>query len=215
MQNPHEIRVSLRHSYFVRVLQRNRVVKYDPEEQYQSMIRAFREVEALATNLGKHAVIGDDVVLDKAKTFFYQCYHFKDWLKKDARIHRSQDVEDFINSSHSLSITADLCNSFKHAGLNRPARSGQNLSQINMAYSIDMPLGLKGTHTLVEFKKNPTDGDTFRVSHTKREGNPIATAVVILTIGSKKYNALDIAKQCLHDWQQFLLIQGISFTEPI
>ncbi len=190
-------------------------MNYGAEEQYQSMVRAFEEVELLATNLGKHAVIGDDAVLDKAKAFFQQCYHLKDYLKKDPRIKNAQDVETFINKSNALSIAADICNSFKDAGLNKRPRSGRPLTKINMAYSMDMPVGMKGTHTFAEFKKNPNDGDTIFVSHSNRTGVPIATATVVFTMDKLTRNAIDLARECVADWRKFLATHGIVFSEPV
>src|SRR5258706_11661488 len=114
-------------------------MNYNSEDQYQSMLRAYSALRALASNVGKTVDIGDLAAGDAAKSFFSECYHLKDWLKKDSRIKRPKDVEDFISKSHSLSLAADLCNSLKHAGLNKTPRSGMHLDQINMAYSLDIP----------------------------------------------------------------------------
>lgn len=189
-------------------------MNYGAEDQYQSMVRAFDEVERLASNLGKHAVIGDDAVLDKAKVFFQQCYHLKDYLKKDSRIKNPKDVEVFINKSNALSIAADICNSFKHAGLTHPPRSGRPLTKINMAYGMDMPVGMKGTHTFAEFKKNPNDGDTIFVSHSNRAGVPTATATVVFTMDKFSRNAIDLARECVADWNKFLTANGLVFDNP-
>lgn len=189
-------------------------MNYNAEDQYQSMVRAFAEIELLATNLGKHAVIGDDAVLDKAKVFFQQCYHLKDYLKKDPRIKNAKDVEAFINKSDALSIAADICNSFKHAGLTKPPRSGRPLTKINMAYSIDTPMGITGKHLFAEFKKNPNDGDTVFVSRSNRKGVPIATATVVFTMDKLTRNAIDLARECIADWRRFLLGNGVVFDEP-
>jgi hypothetical protein len=55
-----------------------------------------------------------------------ECHQLKDWLKKDARVKHPDDLEDFINKSHALSVAADLCNSLKHAGLDKRPRSGRS-----------------------------------------------------------------------------------------
>ena len=188
-------------------------MNYNAEEQYQSMLRAYEALRALATDIGKTAVIGDHAAVDAAKFFFIACYHFKDWLKKDSRITRPKDVEAFINTNHALALAADLCNSFKHAGPDKAKtpRSGTHLDQINMAYSLDIPATtepgfIKGT-------RNPSDGDTITISHSNRIGSPVATAKVVLTIGGNKHEALDLATQCVKDWDTFLAAQGIQFSK--
>src|ERR1039457_3401798 len=114
-------------------------MNYNAEDQYQSMLRAYEALGTFATNIGKTAVIGDQAAGDAAKSFFIACYHFKDWIKKDSRIKQPKDVEVFISANQALSLAADLCNSLKHAGLDKTPRSGMNLDQINMAYSLDIP----------------------------------------------------------------------------
>lgn len=90
-------------------------MKYDAEEKYQSMLRAHVKLVALASDLGKTAIIGDPPARDAFAAFFAEWYHLKDCLKKDSRIRQSSDVRDFINRSHALSLAADLCNSRQHA----------------------------------------------------------------------------------------------------
>ena len=186
-------------------------MNYNAEEQYQSMLRAYEALRVLATDIGKTAVIGDHAAGDAAKSFFIACYHFKDWLKKDSRITRPKDVEDFISTNHALSLAADLCNSFKHAGLDKTPRSGTHLDQINMAYSLDMPATTEPG--FIEMPRKPSDGDTITISCNNRIGSPVATAKVVLTIGGNKHEALDLATQCVKDWDTFLAAQGIQFSK--
>jgi len=184
---------------------------YNAEDQYESMVRAYEALRALATYIGKTAVIGDHAAGDATKSFFMECYHLKDWLKKDSRIKCSKDVEDFINKSHALSLAADLCNSLKHAGLDKPPRSGLHLDRINMAYSLDIPASAEPG--LIKITRNPSDGDTITISRSNRMGQPIATAKVVLTIGGKKHEALEVATMCVKDWDTFLKAQGIQFSD--
>jgi len=186
-------------------------MNYNAEDQYQSMVRAHEALRALATNVGKTAVIGDHAAGDAAKSFFIECYHLKDWLKKDSRIKRPKDVENFISKSHALSLGADLCNSLKHAGLNKTPRSGMYLDKINMAYSLDIPASTEPG--FIKMTRNPSDGDTITISRSNRTGSPVATAKVVLTIGGKKYEAFDVATQCVKDWDAFLATQGIQFSK--
>jgi hypothetical protein len=191
-------------------------MEYKAEEQYQSMVRAYESLHALATDIGNTAVIGP-AAGDAAKTFFIECYHLKDWLKKDLRIKRPQDVEDFITNSPALSLAADLCNSLKHAGFdpNKNPRSGANLNQINLAHSLDIPANASASDEagFIKMVKNPSDGDTITISRSIGRTRPVATATVVLTVGGKKHEALKIATQCVKDWDSFLSTQGIMFPK--
>ena len=185
-------------------------MKYDAEEKYQGMVRASARLAALASDLGQTAVVGDPAAKDAATSFFMECYHLKDWLKKDARVKRPADVENFISKSCGLSVAADLCNSLKHAGLDKQPRSGAHLDQINMAYSIDISISQPGNITFV---RNPSDGDTVTISRTRLTGRPIATAKVVVTIGGNKYDAPELAARCVDEWDAFLKSQGIEFAK--
>jgi hypothetical protein len=186
-------------------------MNYNAEDKYQNMVRAYEALRALATDVGRTAVIGDHAAGDAATSFFVECYHLKDWLKKDSRIKRPEDVEDFISKSDALSLAADLCNSLKHAGLNKTPRSGMHLDQINMAYSLDIPASTEPG--FIKMTRNPSDGDTITISRSNRMGRPVATAKVVLTIGGKKHEVLDVAAQCVKDWDAFLAAQGIQFSK--
>jgi len=186
-------------------------MNYDPEDKYQAMVRAYDKLKALATDIGSTVVIGDHAAGDAATAFFNACYHLKDWLKKDSRIHDPRDVERFVSSSTALSLAADLCNSQKHAGLDNTPRSGRQLDQINMAYSLDLPTTpVPGS---IEASRNPSDEDTIRISVSNRQGRPVATAKVVLTIGGQIHDALDVATECVKDWDIFLAGRGIQLSK--
>ena len=183
-------------------------MKYSAEEQYQSMHRAFERVRALATDIGKTVVIGDHAAADATKAFFMECYHFKDYLKKDSRIAAPGDIRAFITANHALSMAEVLCNSFKHAG---PPRSGIRLDQINMAYSLDISAAPESG--MVSFTRQPSDGDTITISHSNRIGPAVATAKLILTVGGAKHDAVAVATQCITDWDTFLASKCIQFSK--
>jgi hypothetical protein len=187
---------------------------YPAEEKYQRMIRAYRMLKKLATNAGKNAVIGGPHARDAADAFFLLCYHLKDHLKKDVAIKRPQDVEDYINKSKPLALAADLCNSSKHAGLSKTPRSGGHLTDINMAYTLHVPAGGSAK---VKMKKQPRDGDTFTVVRVPVprgiKAKAWATAKVILTIGGNVYDALDLATDCVREWDAFLARHGLAYKK--
>lgn len=185
-------------------------MNYDAEEQYQSVVRAFERVRALATDIGKTVVIGDYAAADAARSFFMDCYHLKDWLKKDPRIQNPQDVEAAVSKGPSLSLVADLCNSLKHGGLDKPHRSGKQLEMINRAYSLDLPASTEPGN--IEMTRNPADGDTITISNSNRNGPPIATAKLVLTVGGQKHDAMSIANGCMKEWDAFLASKGMHFS---
>jgi hypothetical protein len=161
-------------------------MEYKSEHQYQGMLRSYGKLKRLATDVGSTLVIGDHAATDATKDFFSQCYHLKDWLKKDPRISRPDDAEEHINSSSALSLAADICNSFKHAGLDKPPRSGSRLVSVNTAYSMIFP---------------------------QSGGNAVASSSLVLTLGDKKYGALDLASECVSEWDRFLSTQGLQFSK--
>jgi len=185
-------------------------MKISAQEKYQLMLDCYDRLQALATDIGKTAVIGDNKALIAANSFFYECYHLKDALKK-APFKFGQAVEKHINSSASLSLAADICNASKHAGLDGPSRSGKSVITINTANSIDVPPGTDPGS--ITFKRNPSDGDTITVSTSDRVGVPMATTTIFLTVDGIKHDALDLAAQCIKDWDAFLQVQGIQFEK--
>jgi hypothetical protein len=72
--------------------------------------------------------VPSDNYLDEIYAFFMNCYHLKDWIKHDNTVAPAvqQAVEPHINSSRSLKLCADICNSFKHLSLTSNGRSGEN-----------------------------------------------------------------------------------------
>jgi hypothetical protein len=185
-------------------------MRYDAEEKYQSVLRAHARLIALASDIGKTAIIGDQAAKDATTAFFMECYHLKDWLKKDSRITPTRAIEDCITNSPALSLAADLCNSFKHGGLDRTPRSGAQLDQVNMAYSLDISITEPGT---VTFTRQPSPGDTITLSRSRVTGRPIATARIILTIGGVKYDAPELASRRVNEWDAFFVSYGIQFAK--
>lgn len=186
-------------------------MNFSAEEQYQRMHRAHARVCKTATDIGNTVVIGDHTAADETKVFFSECYHLKDYLKKDHRIDDPGEVEAFVTASPALSMAADLCNAFKHAGLDKPPRSGMNLDRINMAYSLDISeTSIQGT---INIARVPCDGDTIAIIRSNRVGPTVATAKVILTVGGTKHDAVTIATECIRDWDVFLASKGIQFAQ--
>ncbi len=158
-------------------------MEYEAKEKYYSMLRAFERLKTVSTDNGNR--ISNTDPQDTAEDFFNQCYHFKDWVKKDSALVLAQDIEDFINRSKSLSLAADYCNSFKHAGLDRESRSGQVFEKMNRHIRFDL---------------------------TQR--GFVASGRLELTIGGKKYDAFSLATDCVEEWDNFLKLNQIQFPVP-
>jgi hypothetical protein len=119
---------------------------------------------------------------DATEDFFNQCYHLKDWFKKEYPA-LSCRVEDFINKSKFLSLAADYANSFKHAGLDKKPRSGKNIEKIKPSLNI-----------------------TLRLGHGAVSGS----SSLFITIDGNEFNSLDIAKGCVYEWEQFFKLNNIN-----
>jgi len=158
-------------------------MEFNASNKYRSMQRAYEKLRKIQTNNGNEISNADSQ--DAVENFFNQCYHFKDWLKKDSRILLQLDVEEFITSSPCLSLAADYCNMFKHAGLDRRGRSEKQLEKIN-------------TH--VNFDLTP--------------GGFIASSRLELTIDGEKYDALKLATECMEEWDKFLDLNKVIFPDP-
>lgn len=166
-------------------------MEYNAKDKYYSMKRAYDRLKTV--NVDSKIIIdgraqsgvSNTDPRDTTEEFFSQCYHFKDWLKKDTSITIIRDVEDFINKSATLSIAADYCNSFKHAGLDKKSRSGQEIEKMNTHVNIDLtPRGV------------------------------ISFARLELTISGKKYNAFLLATDCMKEWDDFLEQNLIKLPAP-
>ena len=187
------------------------MMDFQAEDQYRSMMRSYEALKEHATDMGPLAVIGYEAS-DYAREFFTNCYHLKDWLKKDGRV-QPQIVEQFVAGSIPLSIAGDVCNSLKHAGLNRPPKSGAPLVAINTALTVIMPSRVPpGTEIgKIEFRRNPRDGDTVSLARAD-VSRPMAKAAVVLTVGTKKYDGFALATDCVADWDRFLANHGFQFS---
>ena len=223
-------------------------VVYNAEDQYKAVIRLFERLRKLATD-GQVApatlrfegravlvpvhVIGADA-RDTARDFFVQCYHLKDYLKKDTRITEPDDVEKWITQSRSLALAADLCNSSKHAGLDgtagsqtqttqspatqtakkkrlrRQPRSTETVDKIHQSTVIDFSAG--AVHNQAFAALGGTTVVTVggqRCDLSKAGSRQMA----VITISGKEYGAVDLAGDCIRDWDLFLQSQGLTFPK--
>ena len=132
----------------------------------------FKEISE-SKNTSQASIHDEDVVY----AFFINCYHLKDWIKNDS----SQDemrgkVEEFVNSSESLSICADLCNGLKHLTIDK-SRSGQN----------------------------PSFGEKTQRIYYDQTPIVVCQGFTI-NAGANTFDAFDVAGQCMEDWHQFIYL---------
>ena len=112
--------------------------------------------------------------------FFSQCYHLKDWLKKE-HPHLGTAIETHITNSPGLSLAADYTNTFKHAGLDKPPRSKKQIQKIIQGTSMMLtPMGF------------------------------VATAKLLITVDGVQHDAFTIATDCTREWDTFFKANGIT-----
>jgi hypothetical protein len=105
-------------------------------DQYDTLIRAYKQLERISTDNGNKISNADPDY--EVKNFFIHCYHLKDALKKDKTVLITDDVEKYISNNPSLSLAADYANSFKHSGLDRKSRSGKTFDKVNRHLRLDL-----------------------------------------------------------------------------
>jgi hypothetical protein len=146
--------------------------------KYHRMMRSYEKLRRVSTNTGNSISLTEGK--DAAEEFFTECYHFKDWLIKELP-NLKQSVENHVSRSVPLSLAADYCNTFKHAGLDRKPRSGQQLDQVLQHTRLDLtPHGF------------------------------VASAQVEIKTAGKSYPAFGLATDCIHDWDTFLRANNVT-----
>jgi len=123
--------------------------------------------------------------LDDLYSFFINCHHLKDWVKKDKSTGLTKnEVEDFVQSKLSLRICADLANASKHVTPERRLRKKDKRPQDNAHIT----------------NRNATISIPLR--------RTIYQNIVTLQDGSK-HIAENIARQAVDDWTQFLSTKNL------
>ena len=132
-------------------------------EQYDRMRRWYAEFVAL--DRGRPHEVPSDNYLDEIYAFFMNCYHLKDWIKNDGAVDATiqQAVEPYINSSRSLRLCADICNSLKHLCLTSD-RSGESPTFGRKQFGL--VLGTSPTTINLKYEVNTATGplDAFKLA---------------------------------------------------
>ncbi len=117
--------------------------------------------------------------LDEVYSFFLNCYHLKDWLKKDPGFPGSTEVESYIDANQELQLCADICNAYKHHQLDKPPRSAGN-PRVG-GQKINLELG--GGQAAIKIK-------------------------FTIDTASGPRDAFELATKCLQLWKDFIVAKG-------
>jgi hypothetical protein len=197
---------------------------YAAEKQYRRILRGIDRIGEFATDAAHAGRFGDDPV-DVARATFADCWHLKDWLGKDSRVAATLKagaaaVDSYVNGCAYLPSAADIANSEKHAGPDlRPPRSGAQLTGVNAKFILTLPFGtdkaglLKATLEAFDGRnENLEDNDQLAIAYSNRR-EPAARVEITYTVGSRTFQAFDLARKCIGEWDAFLAAKGLAFPK--
>lgn len=143
-------------------------------EQYERVRRWYDRFAT--TDQGRPHDASPENYVDDIYSFFLNCYHLKDWIKRDPTVPTGtqQAVEDWINGNRPLKLCADICNGHKHLVLKQP-RSGESPAFGTLHYGLSLGSGL------------PVISLKYEVDTT---AGPL--------------DAFEIATDCMRAWESFL-----------
>ncbi|MDQ6878930.1 MAG: hypothetical protein M3082_14815 [Candidatus Dormibacteraeota bacterium] len=126
---------------------------------------------------------------DDAISFFVNCFHLKDWLRKDPKTEALVgDLEGFIGAIPALKACADLANYSKHGPLNKRVR-------------VD-PFAQTRNHRIAVY--------------TQWEQGPMKLAntsgSIQVRVGMQLRDSAELAGECVNAWQRYLLGKGLLTT---
>jgi hypothetical protein len=157
-------------------------------EQWARVLRWYSLFEK--TNAGREQdELTSEHYLDEVYAFFQNCFHLKDWLRQDpASASAVGDVESVINNSLNLGLCADLCHGSKHMKLTRKVRVSRDTRITHQDAQIGVHDYALGT--------GPEVPSTFAAQYQ-------------VEAAGKTYDAFDIAKGCVAEWETYLKAKGL------
>ncbi len=166
------------------------------ESQYKRLERKHAEV---IKNLDKTSRSkGSQEILDSTRDFFTICYHLREWVKKDKKVHEKikSSIPSFENRTispdnleNSLLICRDLCNSFKHRELDKNRKPNDLNTTIN---STGGALFAVPTREL----------GTGKTVHLKDEDS-IYMGDFTVSFKNHQYDLGSVVNYCMHFWKTF------------
>ncbi len=147
-------------------------------EQYDRMLRWFQRFQRITS--GVEFTDNVDYHEDTMRAFFENCFHLRDWIINDPKSGIPEAVvRNFVNTSPSVALGADLANTYKHMVLTQPPKTAEDPS----VGPRDFTLALGGS---------PPYGQVRYTIKTK----------------SGQIDAFDLAVKCVEDWKTFLTRHG-------
>ena len=96
-------------------------------------MRWYERFEQIHSGIDKR---GFEHKKDDILAFFMNCFHLKDWIKKDTDV-PDKDVEKFVNENYCLKYCCDIANGSKHLSLDKKSRITNESETLSVAVSID------------------------------------------------------------------------------
>ena len=122
---------------------------------------------------------------DQISHFFQDCFHLKDWIKKDEpRLKQKvEDLFDKTNGIESFKICADFANREKHAEAVIRTRIDSNTSIKTQSVKVAI-------------------------------GSPVVSYYSWqIMAGGNYYDVFKLAKDCMREWQKFIQSEGLSYLK--
>ena len=155
------------------------------KDQYQRVLRWYERFRNI--NDGRQVGAQFECQYDEMLAFFMNCYHLKDWIKRDFELEKNHhdyiefnqvrdEIERFISDNECLALCADLCNGAKHC-------------------SVD-----EKRHRFIE----PTLVRSVVYVDEKEPDKYVKRGWMLISESGKEYDAFDLATQCVKKWKEFL-----------
>lgn len=127
-------------------------------------------------------------------SFFEVCYHLKDWATDGLDTRAKKIIEEYVNSSPALRISADICNRLKHRTLRDPKTNNAIQNKRSLA-----PLGPFNVTQQISIGPNP---EGARAS--------ILSATIQTERGEECCFAL--ADECMVEWERYFRDVHVTFA---
>ncbi len=215
-------------------------MRIDAETQWQRLIRSYKKVVALATDMGSTTLeMGGTDARDATVTFFHDCQTFKNWLRKDPRV-STEDLEKYVSSTQALSVVVNLRHALEHAltavqtGSTRK-RTKPRPYRIIAEWIIDFPgtrpLQMKQVEERLNFyrgtslvgcirfraKDKLANNDRFTIARdgplTKSTGRAVTSSRLTVLMDGREYNTAQLATDCVSEWRTFLTSKSIALAD--
>ena len=152
------------------------------QEQWKRVLRYHaRLIERSVSPSGTQSI---ETLVDDAYAFFLNCYHLKDWLKRDPSFSAASadKIEAHVTDNQALALAGDIANASKHLKLSR-LRADHPVSRIGGEVA-------------------PKMMETFAFDGQER---PFDDAQLFVEFGGGRYSVLALASQGVQAWRSFLL----------